>query len=90
MSNTATARRPFLTRGEFGFVVTDGETVSYPVDSFEEGKEVLRIATVEGLDAAGEYLYGPADYIEDEDGSEAFARYLERRAESGSWFGYGD
>lgn len=30
------------------------------------------------------------DYVEDEDGSEAYARMLERRAEAGSWFGRED
>lgn len=86
MNEAPTTHRPLLTRGEFGFVVTDG-AVSYPVDSFEEGKETLKIATAEGMDAAGEFLYGPCDYVEDEDGSVAYARMLERRAENGSWFG---
>lgn len=86
MNEALTARRPLLTRGEFGFVVTDG-LLSWPVDSFNEGREVLKIATAEGMDAAGEFLFGPYDYVEDEDGSEAYARMLERRAEGGTWFG---
>lgn len=89
MNEAPTTYRPKLIRTEYGFAVTDG-AVSYPVDTFEEGREALKIASAEGMDAAGEHLYGPYDYIEDEDGDLAFARYLERRAESGSWWGYGD
>jgi hypothetical protein len=86
MNEAPTAHRPKLIRTEYGFAVTDG-LVSYPVDTFAEGRDLLKVATFEGMDAAGEELYGPYDYIEDEDGSEAYARMLERRAEGGTWFG---
>lgn len=87
MNEAPVTHRPKLIRTEFGFAVTDG-LVSYPASTFNEGRELVKIATFQGMDAAGEYLYGPADYEEYFDEDLAFAQMLERRAENGTWWGH--
>ena len=42
---------------------------------------------VDDQGVADEVIPYEEEFIPDEDGSEAFARMLERRAEAGSWFG---
>lgn len=86
MNEAPVAHHPKLIRTEFGFAVTDG-VQSFPVDTFNEGRDMAKLAAAEGMDAVAEALFGPYDYVEDEDGSEAYARMLERRAEGGTWFG---
>jgi hypothetical protein len=92
MNEAPTTHRPKLIRTEFGFAVTDGAE-SFPFDTFNEARDMAKLAAAEGMDAVAEALFGPDDYyIEDEDGSEAYARMLERRSEAGTWWGrdYGD
>jgi hypothetical protein len=87
VNDTNAPTHPKLIRTEFGFAVTDG-VESFPFDTFNEARDMAKLAATEGMDAVAEALFGPDDYyIEDEDGSEAYARMLERRAEGGTWFG---
>ena len=50
-----------------------------------DSRQVVFIGTVREVDAYLADFEEP--YIEDEDGSVAFARYLEDRAANGTWFG---
>lgn len=89
MNEAPVAHYPKLVKTDFGFAVTDG-VQSFPVEDFAEAKEMAKLAVTDGMDAVAEALFGPYDYVEDEDGSVAYARMLERRAEAGSWWGQDD
>ena len=89
MNEAPVAHHPKLIRTEFGFAVTDG-IESFPIATFNEARDMAKLAAAEGMDAVAEALFGPDDYVEDEDGSEAYARMLERRAEAGTWWGRDD
>lgn len=86
MNEAPTAHYPKLIRTEYGFAVTDGLR-SFPCESFAEGREVAKVAAAEGMDAAGEALYGPCDYEEYVDEDRLWAEYAERLSERGTWFG---
>lgn len=89
VNDTNAPTHPKLIRTEFGFAVTDGVR-SFPVDTFNEGRDMAKLAAAEGMDAVGEALYGPADYEEYVDEDRAYAEMLERRAENGTWWGRDD
>lgn len=93
MNEAPVAHHPKLIRTEFGFAITDG-VESFPVETFNEARDLAKLAAAEGMDAVAEALFGPddyeADYLAEVAAERAFAEALERRAENGSWFGYDD
>ena len=85
------SHHPKLIRTEYGFAVTDG-LVSLPTDTFNEGRDLLKLATTHGMAAAEDQVLGKACWegYDDEDGSVAYGEMLERRAEQGTWWGRDD
>ena len=49
MNEAPVAHRPKLIRTEFGFAVTDG-LVSYPASTFNEGRELAKLAAAKGVE----------------------------------------
>lgn len=97
MSNATTTKfHPVIQsfRDDFGinWEIRNGAEVIYMATSLGDAKSMfLELKDAKSTADAMDIIYGGQEQvIEDEDGSLAYARMLERRAERGTWFGGGE
>ena len=86
MNEAPVAHYPKLIKTDFGFAITDG-VQSFPVETFNEARDLAKLAATEGMEAVAEALFGPYDYEEYVDEDRLWAEHAERLSERGTWFG---
>lgn len=93
MTTATTTYRPAIQafRDDWGtnWEIRNGAEILYQAIDLRDAKNMLmELHGTKSVAEAMDVIYGGQEdeYIEDEDGSLAFARMLERKAEAGTWF----